>query len=391
MTQIAGRKTALYEKHVALGAKIVPFAGYLMPLQYSGQIAEHEAVRGNLGIFDLSHMGEFRITGPDALAAVDRLVTNRIVGTDPGQVVYSPMCRPDGGIVDDLLVYNLGETVLLVVNASNLDKDRAWIMERLPAGVRLLDESYATSLIAVQGPHAEGFLQPLTAAPLAELAYYRAREAAVAGVPVLLSRTGYTGEDGFELYVADARAPELWDRLAEAGAAGGMLPIGLAARDTLRFEMGYCLYGNDIDDTTSPLEAGLGWTVKLDKADFVGKDALARQKAAGLRRRLVGLAVETERAVPRKGVSVMRDGRAVGMVTSGTFSPSLGRGMAMAYVPGELAAAGTPVELDIRGRTATARVTPLPFYAGGTRKVAGKSGAATSAANQGPKGDAGAK
>jgi len=366
-----GRRTALYAQHVELGAKMVPFGGFVMPLQYSGQIAEHQAVRGGLGVFDLSHMGEFLIRGDGAAAAVDRLITNRVAGTEIGQVVYSPMCRPDGGIVDDLLAYHLADDeVMLVVNASNIDKDREWVVGHLPSEFAFSDVSEDTALIAVQGPDTEPFLSGLTDADLGAVRYYRAIPARVADHDVLLSRTGYTGEDGFELYVPANRAAALWERVLEAGAERGMVPVGLAARDTLRFEMGYCLYGNDIDDTTSPLEAGLGWTVKLDKDDFIGRDALVKQKGAGVARKLVGLDPGGEtRSVPRAGYAIHAGGTAVGRVTSGTFSPSLGRGLAMGYVPAAQAGPGTEVAIDIRGKEAGARVVRPPFYTQGSRKA----------------------
>jgi aminomethyltransferase len=277
------KPTPLRDRHAARGARLVPFAGFLMPLQYTGQIAEHQAVRRGLGLFDLSHMGEFRLRGKEAAAAADRLLVNRLLGQPAGQAVYSPMCREDGGIVDDLIAYQLEDSVLLVVNASNIAKDAAWIRERLPRGVSFEDESDATALLAVQGPRTQAFLGALTEVPLAAMDTYTAGPGTVAGVPALVSRTGYTGEDGFELYVKAGDAGTLWDRLLEAGGAD-LVPIGLAARDTLRFEMGYCLYGNDIDETTDPLEAGLGWTVRLDKGEFVGRDALVRRKATGLSR-----------------------------------------------------------------------------------------------------------
>jgi aminomethyltransferase len=369
MTETEGKKTALYERHVVLGARMVPFAGYMMPLSYAGQIAEHEAVRTGLGLFDLSHMGEFRLTGPEALAAADRLVTNRILGIPVGQAVYSPMCREDAGIVDDLIVYNLADSVLLVVNAANLDKDEAWIREHLPAGVTFANESDETSLVAVQGPGTERFLSGFTETDLSALDTYTAVAGSVAGVPCLISRTGYTGEDGFELYIRGARAGEVWDQLLAKGAAAGMAPVGLAARDTLRFEMGYCLYGNDIDDTTTPLEAGLGWTVKLDKDAFIGKQALAAQKEQGVSRKLVGLVPDSERKIPRQGYAVVDGGETAGHITSGTFSPSLGRGLAMGYVQTSRAEAGRRLGIDIRGRVEDATVARLPFYTKGSRRA----------------------
>jgi aminomethyltransferase len=372
MSAVDGKRTPLYEQHEALGAKIVPFGGYLMPLQYSGQIAEHRAVRERVGLFDLSHMGEFRLTGSGAIEAADRLVTNRFAGVAPGQAVYSPMCRDDGTVIDDLILYRLADAVLLVVNAANLEKDAAWIRERLPSGVAFEDVSEETALIAVQGPRALAMLAPLTAADLGPLETYTAVDGTVAEVPALISRTGYTGEDGFELYVRADRAPALWSRLLEAGKDESLLPVGLAARDTLRFEMGYCLYGNDIDDTTTPLEAGLGWTVRLGKDEFIGKAALAAQKERGVARRLVGLTPEHEKRIPRHGYPILSGERTVGTVTSGSFAPSLGRGLAMGYVETSLAKPGERVDVDLRGRREPATVRRLPFYTSGSRKAPAK-------------------
>lgn len=368
MPESKGKRTALYQKHLDLGAKIVPFGGFDMPLQYSGQIAEHQAVRTGIGIFDLSHMGEFRLRGPEALAAADRLVTNRVLGTEPGQAVYSPMCREDGGIVDDLIVYHLEDSVWLVVNAANIDKDREWVKGHLPPGVEFRDESDHVSLIAVQGPETEAFLNPLVSVDISGMETYTAVVGRVAEIDALISRTGYTGEDGFELYVSNDKAPALWDRLFEAGGEKSLTPVGLAARDTLRFEMGYCLYGNELDDETSPLEAGLGWTVKLD-TEFIGAEALRKQKEEGLRRRLVGLAPEGEKVIPRSGYPVLSGEKTVGRVTSGTYSPSLERGLGMAYVETALAGKGEPVSIDVRGRRQDAKVTRVPFYTRGSRKT----------------------
>jgi aminomethyltransferase len=372
MSAVDEKRTPLYEQHEALGAKIVPFGGYLMPLQYSGQIAEHEAVRARVGLFDLSHMGEFRLTGAGAVEAADRLVTNRFAGVPVGQAVYSPMCRDDGTIVDDLILYRLEDGVLLVVNAANLDKDAAWIRERLPEGIRFENLSDATALIAVQGPRAEALLAPLASIDIRPMETYTAAPGTVAGIPALVSRTGYTGEDGFELYVGAEAAPTLWERLFEAGEGESMLPVGLAARDTLRFEMGYCLYGSDIDDTTTPLEAGLGWTVRLGKDAFIGKSALAAQKEAGVTRRLVGLAPDHEKRIPRHGYPILSGERTVGAVTSGSFAPSLGRGLAMGYMEAPFAKPGERVDVDIRGRREPAEVRRLPFYTSGSRKAPGK-------------------
>jgi aminomethyltransferase len=366
-----GKKTALFARHLDLGAKMVPFGGFLMPLQYSGQIEEHEAVRGGIGMFDLSHMGEFRLTGPGAMAAADALLTNRILGTEPGQATYSPMCQEDGGIVDDLIVYHLPDSVLLVVNAANIAKDEAWVREHLPRGVEFRNESDATALIAVQGPDTEGFLSPLADVDLTTMGTYTALAGQVAGVRALISRTGYTGEDGFELYVAAEDAEELWERLFGLGRARGVLPVGLAARDTLRFEMGYCLYGNDIDDTTNPLEAGLGWTVKLDKNAFIGREALVRVEEDGVARRLVGLRPDSEKVIPRKDYSVLDGATIVGRITSGSFAPSLGRGLGMGYVAVSRCRRGSRLTIDIRGRWNEAEVTRMPFYTRGSRKAPG--------------------
>lgn len=360
------KKTALYDKHVALGARMVPFAGYMMPLSYSGQIAEHNAVRNKVGIFDLSHMGEFMITGAGASEAVDRLLTNRFVGAKPFQAVYSPMCLDNGGIVDDLIAYNLPDGIYLVVNASNIDKDARWIQEHLPAGVHFGNLSDHTSLIAIQGPATLEFLAPIMDQPISHLPTYTSVRAQVAGIDALVSRTGYTGEDGYELYVANAYAPELWDRLIELGQNTGLTPIGLAARDTLRFEMGYCLYGNDIDETTTPLEAGLLWTVKFDKGDFVGRNALWEQKD-NVPRRMVGLRPDGERSIPRHGNPVRVGDRQVGHVTSGTFAPSLGMGLGMGYVESGLSRPRTQVTIEVRGKDVPAAVTMLPFYTYGSR------------------------
>ena len=366
------KKTALFDRHRELDAKIVPFAGYLMPLQSSGQSVEHEAVRRNLGLFDLSHMGEFRLTGPRALEAADRLVTNRVADIPVGQAVYSPMCREDGGIVDDLIVYRLEDSVLLVVNGANIDKDAEWVQAHLPPGVKFRDESDDTALLAVQGPGTEPFLQRLTATELSPMGTYTAQWGEVCGIEALISRTGYTGEDGFELYLPARWAVDLWDRLMEEGRTPRLQPIGLAARDTLRFEMGYCLYGNDIDDTTTPLEAGLSWTVKLNKESFIGREALAKQKERGVSRRLIGLVPASDRCIPRKGYPLVEGGATVGHVTSGTFAPSLNHGLGMGYVQTAFAEPGRSIGVDIRGRVEPVTVARFPFYGKGSRKAPAK-------------------
>lgn len=362
------KETPFINQHRSLGAKVVEFAGFWMPLQYTGQIAEHEKVRREVGLFDLTHMGEFEIRGPGALEFANRVITNDVAGKPEGAIVYSPVCRPDGGIVDDVLAYRRANGVYLVVNAANIAKDLAWIRAQAPSNVTVDDVSDETALLAVQGPRVEAMLKPHIGGWLSDMGYYQFRETTWEGVPLLISRTGYTGEDGFELFFAPRYAGTMWDRLVEAGKPFGIGPIGLAARDTLRLEVGYCLYGNDLDDTTSPLEAGLAWTVKMDKPDFIGKAALAAQKAKGLRRRLVGLNVEGAGMIARHGMNVVSGGESVGVVTSGTLSPTLRRAVAMAYVVPGLAAPGTKVQVDIRGRLADATVCKLPFYTQGTRK-----------------------
>jgi len=325
------KRTPLYGAHVAAGARMVPFGGWEMPVQYTGIIEEHRATRSAAGIFDVSHMGEFEVEGPEALASIQALTTNDAAALAVGQVQYSVLCLPDGGIVDDLTVYRLGpERFMITVNAGNIDTDWAWVTEH-GRGARWRDVSAETALIAVQGPRAEDLVARLADGDVAGIRYYRFAEGRVAGAPALISRTGYTGEDGFELYVGASDAERLWTALLAEGARDGAVPVGLGARDTLRLEMAYALYGNDIDQATNPLEAGLGWVVKFEKGDFIGRAALERARAAGLTRRLRGLAM-TERAVPRHGYPVIKDGVATGTVTSGSYGPSVDKYIALAYV-----------------------------------------------------------
>ena len=318
-------------------------------------------MRSALGMFDLSHMGELNVSGPRALQAIDRLMTNDIAGLEIGQIRYTPMTYPDGGIVDDLLVYRFPNHLMLVVNAANIDKDLAWIKDHLPDSVVVENASDQTALIAVQGPRAEGFLQAFTEAALASIPYYHFVEGAIAGVPAIISRTGYTGEDGFEFYLQDREAPGVWRQLLERGADVGLLPVGLGARDTLRLEAGLMLYGNDIDATTSPLEAGLGWTVKFDNRDFTGREVLERQKAEGLQRRMVAVEM-LDRAIPRPHQAIYADGRKIGDLTSGTFSPTLEKGVGLGYVEAPSAKAGTEIEVEIRDRRHPARIARKPMY-----------------------------
>ncbi|HWP34090.1 MAG TPA: glycine cleavage system aminomethyltransferase GcvT [Thermodesulfobacteriota bacterium] len=368
------KRTALAETHRRLGARMGPFAGWEMPLYYRGVLEEHEAVRSRAGLFDVSHMGQLVVAGPGALALVQRVTTNDAAALAVGQVQYSAMCREDGGTLDDLTVYRLeAERYLLCVNAANVEKDFAWLRAQAAgvADVSVADESLRWSLLALQGPRAEAILARLTPLELAGLGYYRSVQGEVDGLPAIVSRTGYTGEDGFELYVPWESGPRLFARLLEVGAADGLVPAGLGARDTLRLEMCYALYGHELDEATTPLEAGLGWIVKLDKGAFVGREALVRQKAQGVRKRLVGFEVEGA-GICRSGHTLHRPGEAaaVGVVTSGTMSPTLRRPIGLGYVPPELAAVGTRLEADVRGRRVSVRVVKTPFVPSRTKKAA---------------------
>jgi aminomethyltransferase len=358
------KKTPLYDQHVALGAKMVPFAGYEMPVQYAGVSHEHHVVRQKVGMFDVSHMGEFWVEGADATAFLNSVTSNDVAKLTPGKVQYSCLPNATGGIVDDLLVYCVNDTkYMLVVNASNMAKDWAWLQQF--AGnfdVRMTDVSEDTALLAVQGPLAAQALQSLTDLDLGAMTYYTFGIGSFAGVSnVVVSATGYTGAGGFEIYIPNAHAAAAWDAIIAAGAPFGLEPIGLGARDTLRLEMGFCLYGNDIDDTTSPIEAGLGWITKFTK-EFTNSAALKAQKEAGVARKLVGIKL-LERGVPRHGYPIVdADGNAVGEVTSGTMAPSLNEAIGMAYVPTASAAPGSTVFVEIRGKALKAEVVSLPFY-----------------------------
>ena len=361
------RRTPLYAEHVALGAKIVPFAGYEMPVQYaSGITAEHHAVRTAAGLFDASHMGEFVVRGPEALTLVQKVSVNDASALEVGQCQYTALCLESGGILDDFLVYRAPDHYMLVVNASRREDDWDWLTGHATGlRVELEDRSDRTALLALQGPKAQEVLAPLAEPDLEEIGYYRFAEGRVAGVPALISRTGYTGEDGFELYVASADAAALWRRLLGDGAGAGLKPAGLGARDSLRLEVGYPLNGNDLDTEHTPLQARLGWLVKFDKGDFVGRDALMRQKERGVSPRLAGIRL-TERGFPRPGYPIVHDGEKVGRVTSGTMSPTLGYGVALGYVPGHLAKAGTPLGVLVRNRVIAGVAEPPPFYKEGS-------------------------
>lgn len=365
------KRTPLYEEHVRLGAKMVPFAGFEMPVQYrDGVSREHRAVRQSAGLFDVSHMGEFLVRGNGAAGFVNYVVTSDVSRLEPGQAQYTVMCREEGGIVDDLLVYRFEDRFRLVVNAANIEKDLDWVQRCLEtygtAGIELLNESDDVALLALQGPESEAILAPLTDLDPSAIGYYRFAEGKVAGEPCVVSRTGYTGEDGFELYCQPGAAPRLWNALLEAGGER-VRPAGLGARDTLRLEMGYPLYGNDIDEETSPLEAGLGWTVRLDKDEFVGRSALQRQKEEGISRKLCGFML-AERGFPRAGYEIRSGGEPIGKVRSGTVGPSVGRGIGTGYLPIDRSAPGTELEVVIRDRLLPAEVTRMPFYREGSIK-----------------------
>jgi aminomethyltransferase len=358
------KRTPLYECHVRAGARMVPFAGWEMPVQYRGVIEEHRAVRTAVGLFDVSHMGEIEVTGEHALELVQHVTSNDASKLTAGRAQYSGLMTPRGTFVDDLLVHKIADDrYFLVVNAANVDKDYAYICAQAPAfsGVSVTNRSDELAQIAVQGPRALAVLQPLSAVKLGDLKYYRFAEGEVVGRHALVARTGYTGEDGFEVYLAPEHAPALWDRLLAQGAGEGIVPCGLGARDTLRFEACMHLYGNDIDDTTTPFEAGLEWIVKLDKGPFLGREALDRQRAAGVTRRLVGFEMKG-RGIARHGYPILAGGEAVGVVTSGTHAPTLGKALGLGYVPVALAAPGTAIDIDIRGQRVAAEVIPTPFY-----------------------------
>jgi len=354
------KRTPLYDQHVALGARIAPFGGYEMPVQYTGINAEHTAVRTTAGLFDVSHMGEFRISGPDALTYLQDVTVNDVAALEAGQAQYSAMCYSDGGIVDDLLVYRRADHYFMVVNAANTDKDFDWLQSNIKGNVSLENVSDQTGLIAVQGPVSRELAGKVLEVDLTGLAFYHFLEGRAYGKAVMISRTGYTGELGFELYTDPETTRRLWEDCIAAGEQLGAVPVGLGARDTLRLEMKYCLYGNDITAETNPIEAGLGWITKLEKGPFIGSRAIARVKEEKPARRLVAFQME-ERAIPRPGYAITVAGQRVGEVTSGTQSPTLKRGIGLGYVAREHAKVGTALQLDIRGRAARAAVVKPPF------------------------------
>ncbi|MEA2030566.1 MAG: glycine cleavage system aminomethyltransferase GcvT [candidate division Zixibacteria bacterium] len=359
-------KTAFYNYHITGGGKMVEFAGFKMPIQYKGITAEHLAVRNNVGLFDLSHMGEFKVSGPQALDFLQKVTTNDVAILEVGQIQYNCMTLPSGGIVDDLLIYRLPSSYMLVVNAANIEKDFDWLRSNLNDDAELVDRSSLTSLLAIQGPNAKHVMTQVTDHDLESMPYYTWSDAPVAGKRMVFSRTGYTGEDGFEIYIPPEHTDTVWRAVTEAGKQYDMELIGLGARDTLRLEMKMALYGNDIDEATMPVEAGLSWIVKLDK-DFIGHDAIARQKEEKPKRRLVCLELEGK-AIPRPGCDILFDDKVIGSITSGTFSPSLQKPIALGYVARRKAKSGTRVSVAIRKKTSPAIIVKPPFYKNASHK-----------------------
>ncbi|MBK0384081.1 glycine cleavage system aminomethyltransferase GcvT [Pedobacter sp. SD-b] len=357
------KSTALTDKHISLGAKMVPFAGFNMPVQYEGINLEHETVRNNVGVFDVSHMGEFILKGDNALALIQKVSSNDAAKLFDGKIQYTCLPNKNGGIVDDLLVYKMDDkTYMLVVNASNIEKDWDWISSFNTEGVEMKNISDRTSLLAVQGPKAAVALQSLTDVDLGNMEYYTFKRSKFAGFDnVIISATGYTGAGGFELYFDNAYADEIWDAIFKAGEPYGIKPIGLAARDTLRLEMGFCLYGNDIDDNTSPIEAGLGWVTKFTKP-FINSEALQNQKQQGATKKLIGFEM-IDRGIPRHGYEIVdAEGNNIGKVTSGTQSPSLQKAIGMGYLQINLAKEGQEIYINIRDKKVKAKVVKFPFY-----------------------------
>lgn len=359
------KQTALHTTHEALGAKLIPFAGYYMPVQYEGVNIEHQTVREAVGVFDVSHMGEFLVEGPNALDLIQKTCSNDASKLTVGKAQYSCIPNDEGGIVDDLIIYRVKEeTYLLVVNASNIEKDWNWFNSKNDVGAGLRDISEQYSLLAIQGPRAVEAMQSLSSHDLSAIKFYNFIVGDFAGIEhVIISATGYTGSGGFEIYCKNEEVKQVWDKVLEAGASYGIKPIGLAARDTLRLEMGYCLYGNDIDETTSPIEAGLGWITKFTK-EFTNSDALKTQKERGPEQKLVAFELD-DRGIPRQGYDVVDgNGNSIGRVTSGTMSPSLGKGIGLGYVPIVFSEVGSKINIQIRKKAIPATVVKLPFFKG---------------------------
>ena len=359
------KNTALTHIHEQLGAKMVPFAGYNMPVSYEGVKAEHETVRNGVGVFDVSHMGEFLITGPKALDLIQKISSNDATKLEDGKAQYCYFPNEEGGIVDDLIIYKIkDEEYLLVVNASNIDKDWAWIEKHNTMGAEMRNISDDYSLLAIQGPKAIEAMQSLTSEDLSAIKFYNFKVSDFAGIEhVIISATGYTGSGGFEIYCKNSEVEQIWNKVFEAGKEYGIKPIGLAARDTLRLEMGFCLYGNDIDETTSPLEAGLGWITKFTK-DFINSDNLKKEKEEGVKNKLIGFEL-IDRGVPRQGYEIAdKDGNIIGNVTSGTMAPSLNKAIGLGYVTVENSAPESEIFIQIRNKPVAAKVVKTPFYKG---------------------------
>ena len=358
------KRTPLHAVEVELGGKMIDFGGWDLPVQFTGILDEHDAVRNRAGLFDVSHMGELLVRGPQALELLQKTTCNDVSKLSDGRCQYNALLYPNGGIVDDILIYRHAEDdYLVVVNAANSDKDFQWLADAAKeySDAEVVNASADYAQLALQGPEAEAILQPLTETALSEIKYYTFTRGRVAGVDAIISRTGYTGEDGFEVYIAPAEAENVYRRILEQGKPLGLLPCGLGARDTLRLEAKMALYGNDIDENTTPLDAGLGWIVKLDKGDFIGRDVLVKQKETGLEKKLVGFEM-VDRGIGRHGYPVMQDGKEVGLVTSGTHSPTLKKAIGLAYLPPRQSEVGTEFQILIRGKEARARVVPTPFY-----------------------------
>jgi aminomethyltransferase len=364
------KKTPLYEKHIQLKGKMIDFGGWSLPVEYTGIIPEHEAVRTKAGIFDVSHMGEITVKGEDSEKYLQMLLTNDISLLNNNQIAYTAMCYPHGGVVDDLLVYKYSNTdYLLVVNASNTEKDYQWMKENIFGNTEILNVSENYAQLALQGPLAETILQKLTSKNLNEIEfYYFSDNVKVGNIEALVSRTGYTGEDGFELYFAYDKAEEMWDLILEAGKDEGLIPAGLGARDTLRFEASLPLYGHELNENITPLEAGLGFFVKLNKENFIGKEALAKQKSEGLQRKIVGFEM-IDRGIPRNNYEVYAEGKKIGYVTTGSFSPTLKKNIGLALINSAYSKEGTEIEILIRNKNSKAKVIKKPFYSKKYKKM----------------------
>lgn len=362
-------KTPLYDAHVELGARMGEFAGFLMPIFYQGIIQEHQCVRHSVGLFDLCHMGRFWVRGKGSQNFLQWVITNDLKKLKDGKILYSPICNFDGGILDDILIYqSSSDEYLLVVNASNAKKDWDWLLEQSKKfDVVLSNESDSSFFIAVQGPLSRPLMERIVEGPIHKIHYYHFKNIPWKNSQLLLSRTGYTGEDGFEIYLPKALGQELWQKIMESGKDLGLMPIGLGARDTLRLEMRYLLYGNDMSEETTPLDVGLGWTVSFSKGDFIGRETMMRQRQKGLERRLIGFEM-IDSGVPRHGFPVLRDGLEIGRVASGSFSPTLNKNIGLALIRIEFAHAGIPIYISIRGAEKLAEVVKTPFYRGGISK-----------------------